>query len=170
MKKTLCCSLIFMLLVQFNSFTNLRSSEKIVLSSSNNKYDYSNLKNLFAKEVGITKLQNRFKEKLSNLESPVIRKLDTNFNDITSRAASVTGQTITNSAAFDGVYHSRRDYYDSRKLFIHDKNFNEMENYLNNGFKSHLNASIKYDKLEEHASSFDKNKLNVDTTKGPYVR
>ena len=154
MKKTLCCSIIVLLLVQSNSLTsNLRSNDQISFSSSNEKNEKpSVMENIFAsKSVGVTTNPHRFKEKLStdNYESPVIRRLDTTFDDITSRVASGTGQTISNAAAFDVVYRNQKDYYDNRKFFVFDSNFNDMETYLLNGFKQQIDANIKYDPKEE---------------------
>ena len=153
--------------------TSLRSSEEISFTSSNEKNEKpSVMENIFsAKSIGVTTKPHRFKEILykDNFESPVIRRLDTTFDDINSRVASGTSQTITNSAAFDVVYQNKRDYYDNRRFFVFDSNFNKMENYLVNGFKQQLDANINYDPKEEHANAFAQNKLNLDFSRAPYV-
>ena len=179
MKKSICFSLIVLFLVQINNMTtNLRSSDMISFSSSNEKNQKNEkpsvMENIFdAKSVGVTTMAHRFKEKLStdNYESPYIRRLDTNFDDITSRVASGTSQSISNSAAFDVAYRNQKDYYDNRRFFIYDNNFYQMENYLINGFKQELDEVINFDPKEEHASAFNKEKLNnMDFSRTPYVR
>ena len=46
-----------------------------------------------------------------------------------------------------------------------------MENYLINGFKQELDEVINLDPKEEHASAFNKEKLNnMDFSRTPYVR
>ena len=117
MKKTLICSLIVMIFVQMHSFrTNLRTSDEITFSSSTHRNEKpSVMENIFtSKPIGVTTNTHpsRFKETSaseSNFESPVIvRPRDRTFDDITSRVASGTQQTISNSAAFDVVYRNHQ--------------------------------------------------------------
>jgi hypothetical protein len=170
MKKILCCSLLVLLFVQISSL-NLRVNEEISFSSSTETNEKpSVMENIFnSKSVGVTTNPARFKETATSngMESPVI--VSRNFQDITSRVAGSTSQSISNSAAFDVVHRSPQDYYDNRRFFVFDKNFNQMENYMIDGFKKQIDANINYDANEEHSSGFEKRKLNVNTNDAPYV-
>ena len=132
------------------------------------------MENIFiSKPIAVTTSTSRFKQtasnsKVENMESPVI--YSRNYQDITGRVASGTAQSISNSAAFDTVYRDRQDYYNNRRFFVFDSNFNKMENYMLNGFKNQLDANINYNANEEHVSGFEKKKLNIDYSGAPYVR
>lgn len=171
MKKILCCSVLALLLIQLHSL-NLRVNDEITFSSSTEKNEKpSVMENIFqAKPVGVTTNPARFKETANaadqGMEAPVI--VSRNFQEVSSRVTSSTPQTISNSAAFDVVHRGRGDYYDTRRLFIFDKNFNQMENYMLDGFKKQIDANIKYSN-EEHADNYEKRSLNINTNDAPYV-
>lgn len=103
-----------MIFIQISSLkANLRSNEEISFSSSTEKNEKpSVMENIFAaKSVGVTTNPARFKESLqSNYENPVIvnSNRDRTFEDITSRVASGTKQSISNSDAFDVAYKDRK--------------------------------------------------------------
>ena len=44
-----------------------------------------------------------------------------------------------------------------------------MENYMLDGFRKQLDANINYDPKREHASSIERNQLNIDFSNTPYV-
>lgn len=175
MKKILYSSIVILIFVQLNCLrTNLRANDEITFSSSVGKNERpSVMENIFhSKAVAVTTNTARFKESLSNknepgFETPTI--VSRNFQDITSRVAGSTPQSISNSAAFDVAYRDRQDYYNNRRFFVFDKNFNKMENYMLDGFKKQLDANINYDPKREHASSIERNQLNIDFSNTPYV-
>jgi hypothetical protein len=175
MKKILFSSIIILIFVQFNCLkNNLRSSGEITFSSSNGKNEKpSVMEDIFhSKSVAVTTNTARFKQSTSNnsnpnFETPTI--VSRNFQDITSRVAGATGQSISNSAAFDAVYRDHQDYYNNRRFFVFDKNFNKMENYMLDGFRKQLDANINYNPNIQHASSIERNKLNIDFSNTPYV-
>lgn len=72
-------------------------------------------------------------------------------------------QTITNRQAYDLVYPTHQDYYKDKRFIVFDRNFNQVEDYLLNQFKSAIDSAIDYSgngKLE-HVDSFDKSKVNL---------
>jgi len=169
--------LIVMILVQIHSFhANLRTTDAVTFSTGTAGNEKpSVMENIFtSKPIGVTTNSNptRFKETSaqSNFENPVIvRTKDRTYNDITSRVADGTTQAISNSAAFDIQYKNRQAFYDERKLFIFDKNFNDMENYLLDNFKKQIDSGINYSASITHASDIDRHRLNVNTKDAPYI-
>ena len=84
------------------------------------------------------------------------------FN-VEERVANTLDQTITNRQAYDLIYPSHEAYYKDKRFVVLDKNFNQVEDYLLNQFKSAIDSAVDYganSKLES-VEHFDKSKINL---------
>ena len=93
------------------------------------------------------------------METPqIVRSLGfgKRFN-VEDRVAQKNQQLVTNKEAFDIIYDNHRDYYRDKTFTIIDKNFENTEKYLLDGFRKSLDKTL----------SFDKNLKHVDEVKIP---
>jgi hypothetical protein len=105
------------------------------------------------------------------MESPImVPNRERTYNDVVTRVAGGTPQTISNSDAFDTVYKNHQNYYDDKRYFIFDKNFHKMENYLLDGFRNQLDSNLGLSNANlVHVDNYEKKKLNVDFSRVPRV-
>jgi hypothetical protein len=102
---------------------------------------------------------------LKNLEAPTIVPslgYEQPFN-IQNRVAQRLPQTITNRQAYDLIYPTHQDYYKDKRFIVFDRNFNQVEDYLLNQFKSTIDSAIDYSSNSKlvHVDNFDKSKINL---------
>ncbi len=102
---------------------------------------------------------------LKNLESPTIVPslgYENRFN-VQDRVAERLPQTISNRQAYDLVYPTHQDYYKDKRFVVFDRNFNQVEDFLLNQFKSAIDSAIDYTSNSnlEHVDKFDKSKVNL---------
>jgi hypothetical protein len=98
------------------------------------------------------------------MEAPTIVKTlgyQERFN-VGERVASQLDQTITNRQAYDIVYPNHKAYYNDKRFVVFDKNFNQVESYLLDQFKSAIDSAIDYKSNSNlvHVDEFDKTKVN----------
>lgn len=101
---------------------------------------------------------------MKDLETPTIVKslgYENEFN-VNNRVAQQMSQTITNRQAFDLVYPTHRDYYNDKRFVVFDDNFNKVEDYLLNQFKSAIDTAFDYNANKNlvHVEDFNKNTVN----------
>ena len=87
----------------------------------------------------------------------------------------MTPQPVTNRQAYDILYPTHQDYYKDKQMHIFDANFDKMEDYLVNQFKSAIDSSIDYTKNQNlvNVRDLDRKTLNVHqwnvAANAPYV-
>lgn len=84
------------------------------------------------------------------------------FN-VDNRVAQQMSQTITNKQAFDLVYPTHREYYNDKRFVVFDDNFNRVEEYLLNQFKSTIDSAFNYNSNQNlvDVKDFNKNSINL---------
>lgn len=99
------------------------------------------------------------------MEAPTIVKslgYEAPFN-VGQRVAQQMDQSITNRQAYDLLYPTHKSYYNDKRFIVFDRNFNQVESYLLNQFKSAIDSAIDYSansKLER-VEDFNKSKVNL---------
>ena len=116
---------------------------------------------------------------LKDLEIPtIVKSLNPNSFDqfnVSNRLALMTPQVVNNRQAYDITYKTHQDFYKDKTMHVFDPNFDKMENFLVNQFKSAIDSSIDYTANKNLVSvrDLDKNTLKVDqwnvARDAPYV-
>jgi len=99
----------------------------------------------------------RFKETMQNMESPVIiRRVgrNDNFHDVRNRVALQTARNVSNFDSYDIMYNNHKDYYNDKKYFVFDNNFEKMEDYLLGEFSDSISANIVPNKNLVHVDDY----------------
>ena len=113
------------------------------------------------------------------METPtIVKSLNPNSFDqfnVRNSLALMTPQVVTNRQAYDITYKSHQDYYKDKQIHVFDANFDKMENYLVNQFKSAIDSSIDFSGNANlvDVKDLDKRTLNVKNwnvlENAPYV-
>jgi hypothetical protein len=109
----------------------------------------------------------------SKMEAPIIvksinRGITSMKEDAWNQAVGMTPQSISNRQAYDLFYPNHKSYYEDKKFFIFDKNYNQMEKALVDTFERAVDSSIN--KNIKHVDELRDPKLNVDFDRIPRVK
>ncbi len=112
------------------------------------------------------------------MESPVIvksinRGITSMREDALEQAVNKTPQTITNKQGYDLMYPTHKSFYEDKKYFVFDSNYNTMENALVKTFEDAVNEGFGQRKLRgkqiTHVDEIKDRKLNFNWNNIPGV-
>lgn len=88
------------------------------------------------------------------MEAPIIvksigRGVTSAREEAWNRAVGMTPQAISNTQAFNVMYPTHKSYYDDKKFFVFDKNYETMEKALVSTFEDAVDASLKNPDLKD---------------------
>jgi hypothetical protein len=108
------------------------------------------------------------------MEAPIIvksidRGITSMRQDAWNGAVAKTPQSISNRQAYDLMYPTHKSYYDDKRFYIFDKNYDLMEKALVDTFERAVDSSLKNKNMKSVDEIADK-KINVDYSRIPTVR
>lgn len=123
-------------------------------------------------KMQVSMLQKNLQEPRINreMEAPVIvksigRGITSMREDIMDRAISNTPQSVSNRAAYDIMYPTHESYYNDKKYFVFDENFEKVEKVLINSFEKAVNEGLTDPKVKPNHKGYINNIEHVDEIK-----